>query len=86
MSQEKIRLLLSELQQELARAEEVDDETLALVRRLDENIDEFIESAEQRNSPVLDDAIALEARFASNHPVAERLLRELVDNLARIGI
>ena len=86
MSSERIKLLLTELQSELARTEEVDEETLAMVRKLDENIDELIESSEQVNSPVLDDAIALEARFATNHPVAEKLLRELIDSLSRIGI
>jgi hypothetical protein len=86
VNQDRIKLLLTELQAELARADEVDPETLELVRRLDENIEVFIDSAEQRNSPVLDDAIALEARFAANHPVAEKLLRELIDSLGRIGI
>lgn len=86
MAQDKIKLLLNQLQAELNQTEEVDEETLALVKRLDQNIDEFIESAEQRNSPILDDAIALEARFAANHPVAEKLLRELIDSLSRIGI
>ena len=86
MSQERVRLLLSELQQELERTEQVDEETLELVRKLDKDIDALIDEAEQRNSPVMDDAIALEARFATEHPVAEKLLRELIDNLARIGI
>ena len=86
MSQQRIRLLLSELQLELARTGEVDEETLALIRKLEHDIDELIESSEQRNSPVLDDAIALEARFAANHPIAEKLLREVIDSLARIGI
>jgi len=86
VSQQRVKLLLSELQLELARTEEVDDDTLALIRKLEQDIDELIESSEQRNSPVLDDAIALEARFAANHPIAEKLLREVIDSLARIGI
>jgi len=86
VSQQRVRLLLSELQLELARTGEVDEETLALIRKLEQDIDELIESSEQRNSPVLDDAIALEARFAANHPIAEKLLREVIDSLARIGI
>jgi hypothetical protein len=86
VSHERVKLLLSELQLELAKTEQVDEETLALVRKLDKDIDELIEASEQRNSPVMDDAIALEAKFATEHPVAEKLLRELIDNLARIGI
>jgi len=86
MSQEKIKGLLQQLQQELSATSEVDAETLALVRQLDENIEQWLDAAQDVNSPLMDDAIALEARFAANHPVAERLLREVIDTLARIGI
>lgn len=86
MSQERIKGLLQQLQQELSASAEVDAETLALVRQLDEDIDQWLEAAEDVNSPLMDDAIALEARFAASHPVAERLLREVIDTLARIGI
>ena len=86
MSEKKIRELLEELDQELSRNEELDDETLEAVRRLDRDIDEVIRSTEQKNSPVLDDAIALEARFAATHPVAERLVRELINVLGRMGV
>jgi hypothetical protein len=86
VSQERIRLLLSELQLELARTGDVEEETLSLMRKLEQDIEQLIETSEQRNSPVLDDAIALEARFAATHPTAEKLLREVIDSLARIGI
>jgi hypothetical protein len=86
MSQEKIKGLLQQLQQELSATTEVDADTLALVKQLDSDIDQWIEAAEDVNSPVMDDAIALEARFAANHPVAERLIREVIDTLGRIGI
>ncbi len=86
MSEKKIRELLDELDRELSQNEELDEETLEAVRRLDEDIDEVIRSSEQKNSPVMDDAIALEARFAATHPVAERLVRELINALGRMGI
>jgi hypothetical protein len=86
LSQDKVKSLLLELQHELSRTEEVDPETLGLFRKLERDIDEFIESAENVNSPLLDDAIALEAQFAVRHPVAERLIREVIDTLGRIGI
>lgn len=86
MSQEKIKGLLQQLQQELSATTEADAETLALVKQLDSDIDQWLEAAEDVNSPVMDDAIALEARFAANHPVAERLIREVIDTLGRIGI
>ncbi len=86
MSQERIKTLLQQLQQELANTTTVDAETLAQVKQLDNDIDQWIEDAEDVNSPIMEDAIALEARFAANHPVAERLIREVIDTLARIGI
>lgn len=86
MSQERIKALLQQLQQELANTTTVDADTLAQVKQLDSDIDQWIEDAEDVNSPIMEDAIALEARFAANHPVAERLIREVIDTLARIGI
>lgn len=86
MNQERIKALLQQLQQELASTTTVDADTLAQVKRLDSDIDQWIEDAEDVNSPIMEDAIALEARFAANHPVAERLIREVIDTLGRIGI
>lgn len=86
MSEKNVKILLVQLQQALAEGGAVDDETLAMAKKLDKEISAYIASAENVNSPVLDDAIALEARFAANHPVAERLIRELIDSLGRIGI
>jgi hypothetical protein len=86
MSQEKIKALLQELQQELSETSQVDADTLALVKQLDGDIEQWLEAAADVNSPVMEDAIALEARFAANHPVAERLIREVIDTLGRIGI
>ncbi len=86
LDQDKVRSLLAQLQKELKSGEKLDAETLELAKKLDKNVDSLIESAEDNNAPVMDDAIALEARFAANHPVAERLVRELIDTLGRIGI
>jgi len=86
MSQEKIKALLQELQQELSETTQVDADTLVLVKQLDSDIEQWLEAAADVNSPVMEDAIALEARFAANHPVAERLIREVIDTLGRIGI
>ena len=85
MSQERVKQLLSELRAELASTDSLDEETLALARKLDVDIDQVIEKSEPR-VPELEDAIALEARFAANHPVAERIVRELVAVLGRMGI
>jgi len=86
LSQARVRELLAQLHEELDTADELDEETLALARKLDRDIDTLIENAENRNSPELDDAIALEAQFAARHPMAERIMRELIATLGRMGI
>ncbi|MDP3517800.1 MAG: DUF4404 family protein [Pseudohongiella sp.] len=85
MGQDRVRFLLNELNQELAAAENLDQETLDLARKLERDMEQLIERSEPVASE-LEDAIALEARFAATHPVAERILRELIAVLGRMGI
>ena len=85
MGQDKIKFLLKELNQELALADNLDEDTLELARQLEREMEQLIE----RSEPVaagLENAIALEARFTATHPVAERILRELIAVLGRMGI
>ena len=85
MGQDKIKFLLKELNQELALADNLDEDTLELARQLERDMEQLIE----RSEPVaagLENAIALEARFTATHPVAERILRELIAVLGRLGI
>ncbi len=85
MGQDKIKFLLEELNQELALADNIDEDTLELARQLERDMEQLIE----RSEPVaagLENAVALEARFAATHPVAERILRELIAVLGRMGI
>lgn len=87
MSEARIKQLMSELIKELESAESVDEETLEAARRLEGGIHDVANpEVDTSDSTVLDDAIALEARFAARFPVAERILRELVNSLSRIGI
>ncbi|MEX2131876.1 MAG: DUF4404 family protein [Pseudohongiellaceae bacterium] len=87
MSEHRIKTLLKELLSELEQTSTVDQETLALTRKLETDINELVDAeAQSAGNTVLDDAIALEASFAVNHPVAEKIIRELINNLSRIGI
>jgi hypothetical protein len=85
LNQERVKELLRELRAELSQAEVLDEETRELAEKVDRDIDDLLEASEPI-SPELEDAIALEARFAVNHPVAERIMRELIATLGRIGI
>jgi hypothetical protein len=85
VGQDRVKFLLKELNQELASADNLDEDTLELARQLERDMEQLIE----RSEPVaaeLENAIALEARFAATHPVAERILRELIAVLGRMGI
>jgi ribosome assembly protein YihI (activator of Der GTPase) len=86
LNKDKIRSLLAQLQKELDNGATLDNETIALLKKLDRNVETMDKSGGSDNAPVMDDAIALEARFAADHPVAERVLRELIDTLGKMGI
>ena len=88
MGDENLKKLLSQLNDVLDDTESVDDETLALVRELDQEIHRLTESgaAAEEFDGVLDQARSAEATFALEHPVAARFLREIIDSLSRVGI
>jgi phosphate uptake regulator len=88
MSQNDLKDLLNRLNEALEGTEQVDEDTLALVRELDEEIHRLTEAgaAPDDYENVLDQAKSMETRFAVDHPVAERFLREIIDALSRVGI
>lgn len=77
MKSERTQQLIAELNKELSAGETIDPETRELLRRLNDDVD--VASA-------LDRAKQLESQFAAKHPVAERIARELVDTIAKMGI
>ena len=88
MNDKNLKGLLNSLHAVLEKTDEVDPETLELVRNLDEEINRLVESdsPEDDFDNVVDQAKAVETRFAVDHPVAERFLREIVDTLSKVGI
>ncbi len=82
---DRVKALLAELQQVLTTTDTLDEETLALARQLEQEMEQLIEKSEPM-VPELESAIALEARFAARHPVAEGIVRELIAVLGRMGI
>ena len=85
MSSERVRELLKQLRAELSGAD-VDDETAALMRQLDSDIQHTLDASGHPGDALTERAKEVEVRFALNHPVAERIVRELVDSLAKIGV
>ena len=86
MNDKNLNELLTELNRVLEGIEEIDPETRALVKDLDEDINRLLESGDEDVSGVVDRAKSIETRFALDHPIAERFLREIVDALAKVGI
>lgn len=82
MSNEDIRKLLDKLHDELQKTE-VDAETRSLIRELDADIHNL---AAANSDSVLERARLLEAKFATEHPVAERFMTEVINTLVRMGI
>jgi hypothetical protein len=97
MSRQKLRKLLDEIDANIsaqASTRELALQNAALRERLDahfatqdaNNRVPEVRSAEYIRASLMDDAIALEASFANTHPVAERLIREFINSLSRLGI
>ena len=81
MSSERIRTLLGELNDELRTTGNLDEETIALLSRFNDDLDDIAPG-----STAGDRAKELELRFATKHPVAERITREIADILTKMGI
>lgn len=87
MNEEKVKQLLQELLEEIGQGENPDEELLGSAQRLQSDIDSLLNpDVDSSDNTVMDDMIALEAQFATNYPVAEKIVRELVNSLSRIGI
>lgn len=78
---------LVNLRTELELSEDIDPETLEQVRAIDANMHQLIQSNELRaEETITEQLIDLEARFSADHPLLEKLTRELIDALAKMGI
>ncbi|MDA1370753.1 MAG: DUF4404 family protein [Proteobacteria bacterium] len=87
MSEDRIKQLIGELVSELEQTESIGDDTLNVVRQLESDIQDYTNpEVDTDENTILDDAIALEASFAASHPTAEKIIRELINSLSRIGI
>ena len=85
MSAERVRELLKQLRAELDAAN-VDAETLASMREFDRDIRRALDARDPPGDALTDRAKAIEVEFAVKHRVAEQVLREIVETLAKIGV
>ncbi len=80
MGKERLKALLAELHEELHQVGEIDADTRKVLAELNADIEEVasVGAAER--------ARALESRFAAEHPVLEKIAREIADLLTKMGI
>jgi uncharacterized protein DUF4404 len=81
-----IRAFLAQLGRELQRGEDFDIEARRILEELNKDADRLEASGGAESESMLDRVKELESRFAANHPVLERLARELADAIAKMGI
>lgn len=83
MPKKRLSKLLTELNAELRDAGDIDDDTRELLSDLHDDIDRL---TGESHPSAIERAQRLRSRFAANHPVAERITREIADLLAKMGI
>jgi hypothetical protein len=81
-----VKKFLAQLSKELQRSEDFDIEARQILDDLHQDVDQIEESGDKQIEPTLGRVRELEARFASKHPSLERIIRELADALAKMGI
>lgn len=81
-----VKKFLAQLSKELPRSEDFDIEARQILDDLHKDVDQIEESGDRQIEPTLGRVRELEARFASKHPALERIIRELADALAKMGI
>ena len=84
MPSDRARELMKQLHEELSHAE-ADDELRELARTLEADLERLRGEGASSHS-LIERATRIESRFAAEHPVAEKWLRELVETLGRIGV
>lgn len=88
MTDVAMKELMTRLHAALAGVDKADPELMSLVRELDNDIQRLMHPGTPQPSQqsMLDRAASLEARFATEHPRAEQVLREIVEALGRMGV
>ena len=88
MGDQRILELLGELKRELEGQQQIDAQTAARARELEQEIQELLDPETDATLPdqALEKARSLESEFVAEHPVAAQFLRQIMDTLSRMGI
>ncbi len=89
MPTEPLKDALKKLHANLESTNSVDAELQTLLKVLESDIQKLLSKKENQTSDVsglVTQAQSLSAKFATEHPQLEQIMRELADTLARVGI
>ncbi|HEX6999733.1 MAG TPA: DUF4404 family protein [Gammaproteobacteria bacterium] len=86
MSKESLRKHLDQLHAELASAERLDPETRASLQALADDIERLLAADSSESRSLLDRLEAASMKFEAEHPNLARIMSEVTDALAKIGV
>lgn len=87
MEREQLKNLLGQLRDELAQTDQLDPDLMAMAADVDAQLHRIADEEGVKPEAGLGDLIdQASANFATNHPRAEAILRELADILGKMGI
>ncbi len=86
MNLDEIREIFARLNRELQQANDVDSNAEDAMQEIHDRVDSLDIPEESDVEFLLGQAKEFESRFAAEHPLLERVARELVDTVAKMGV
>lgn len=86
MSEQQLNDQLTQLRTALKENDALSEQTSQLLHQLEDEITASLNTNDNQETSLTDTAALLESRFATEHPTAEALMRNIIDTLAKMGI
>lgn len=86
MSDQKLRILLEQLHEELARTESVDEKGREMLRHLNTDIQQFLDPDRENPTTLLGRLQAAIDHFEVEHPAITAALSQMLNTLSNAGI
>ena len=87
MNKKELLNSLFKLREQLSEVNDINQSQRQQLEDVDEQIHELITSnSTQMEQSITDQLLALEVEFSAEHPVLEKVIRELLDKLSMMGI
>jgi len=87
MNSSELLQSLFALREQLSESPNISPEQRQQLEQIDEQIHELITSnCTKVEKPITEQLLALEVEFSTEHPVLEKVVRDLIDKLSMMGI